>query len=421
MLQKVRFGFSALVLTGTLLLHAGCDGPVEPQRQAAALRLSQDSLTLREETTDSLAVTVLDERGEVIRDPKVQWSSSDSSIASINQSGVVTPRRFGRTQIFASVSRLSAPPLTASAAVWVIPALTLRLQPDSLVLTAPGCISGFTGRLYRRSGEEWNGRAFNYFISDSSVASLSRTTGTGTYREQSRNVHALRVGTAEVIASYNGGILYPTGLVIAADTALVRVVTDSIERFLITEREGSSYSPTQRDMAPGDTARFFARAEYPPCQSGVAYTRSVPGVNALFRSLNESVATVSGSGLVTARAVGRVAIVAEWKGSADTVTVDIRQVRITPADTTVFVGDTVVYRAFSTDASGVSSPERIGVISTSNKTIAGIVAGQQNPDAMVIPPGGVAAVIARQPGTAVIGLFVRGQGRSATVKIVSKP
>jgi alpha-amylase len=383
-----------------LLAAAACDDPTVSGPKAASLRLSADNLSLVAGTADTLAAVVVDTRGNPVAGARVAWSSSDTSVATVDSTGVVRGVRTGTAEVTATTPGQGGTPLAVRSAVRVLPSVRLTFVPDSLVLAAPGCSGQLLAGIQRHTGEELTALNPAYSVTDSTLVSLFRINTAGTYRGHIRGVQAIRVGTARVIATYEG----------AADTAQVRVVSDAVRQFYIGGRREAGSALERRAGAPQDTFRLTARAEYAPCSPASDIGTEVPGVSAAFRSLDESVATVDAGGLVTARSLGTARIVGAWRDFADTVVVDVKSYRITPVDTTVFVGDTVRYRAFVKDASG-----------TETEAIGGGIGIGSDVASFVFLPGNVPVVVARRPGVVTIAVGVLGGMRPTTLRVVERP
>ncbi len=383
-----------------LLAAAACDGPTDSGPEAASLRLSADSLSLVAGTADTLAAVVADRRGNPVTQARVAWSSSDTTVATIDSIGVVRGVRTGTAEVTATTPGQGGTPLVVRSAVRVLPSVRLTFEPDSLVFAAPGCSGQLLARIRRHTGEELTVLNPAFSVTDSTVVSLFGINTSGTYRGQIRGVQAMRMGTSRVIATYEG----------AADTTQVRVASDAVRRFYIGSRREAGSPLERRVRAPQDTMRLTARAEYAPCNPADHSGTEVPGVSAAFRSLDESVAAVDAGGLVLARSLGTARIVGTWRDFADTVVVDVKSYRITPVDTTVFVGDTVRYRAFVKDASGNETEASGGGIGIGSDVAS-----------LAFLPGGVPVVVARRPGVVTIGVGVLGNLRPTTLRVVERP
>lgn len=79
--------------------------------------MSRDSVRLGSRGESSpLAATVTDAGGSQIADATVLWASSDTSVVTVNATGLVTAVRFGAAEIIATSG-----PVGDSAAILVMP------------------------------------------------------------------------------------------------------------------------------------------------------------------------------------------------------------------------------------------------------------------------------------------------------------
>lgn len=73
------------------------------------------SLSILQNSTDTLRAFVQDNRGNNINGAQVQWTSDNPAIASVNQNGLVTGRDIGTTKVWASYP--GSPPKYATVTV----------------------------------------------------------------------------------------------------------------------------------------------------------------------------------------------------------------------------------------------------------------------------------------------------------------
>lgn len=398
-------------LTFVALLLSGCDDdPIRPEQRVHTLEPLNPPAIAWTGTTVPVGFRALDEAGRGVEGVRVQFevthgSGSLSASASVTDSlGRVEVRlavaRPGNTGVAAQVRGLGEP------VHWLVTTLSrpnILFQRDSLVLAAPGCEGTLFAQVLDDSARLVPGGSVAFENRYSGVISLSGITTTGTVRGMLTRVRALRAGTDHVTATHASG---------AADTATVRVATDSVARFYIAMNEGSTASPSEYEMAPGDTVHTFTRAEYPACEPEHSNGPAVPGVSAIFRSSDPSVATVSESGVIAAHALGTAATTAEWREFGDTLSVRVKGYRIEPMDTTVAPGDTIRYRAVVTDVTGATT------ILTTDRT--GLGTSDESVVQTVILPDGSHALIARSPGEAAAGLYLLNKFRTARVRVIAR-
>ncbi|HJQ20642.1 MAG TPA: Ig-like domain-containing protein, partial [Gemmatimonadaceae bacterium] len=207
--------------------------------------------------------------------------------------------------------------------------LRVVIQPDSLAFIAFGDSASLTARAYDRSSALVAGVAFTWTPLDPAVATVVAGSGNAM-------AHALANGTARVMVSAEG----------RADTIPVYVV----QRVAIVATTPASVTVN----AIGQTTQLSAAAT-----DRNGYT--VSGAVITWNSLDGGVATVNGTGLVTAASVGAARVVATSSGVADTSIVNVTQVaaRVSVAPRTATldaVGDTIHVAASVFDANDNAIP-----------------------------------------------------------------
>ncbi|HEX2188139.1 MAG TPA: hypothetical protein VHG51_04540, partial [Longimicrobiaceae bacterium] len=211
----------------------------------------------------------------------------------------------------------------------------LEIGVDTLVVPAPGpswqCEQRVAATLYDRSGKPFNPpAAIHYVVEDTTVAGVKRYGG-GTAGITTGYVFGKRPGVTRVIASTSP--LSPENGY--QDTAVVRVLPGSPARVSVAARSGEYLTTV---LSRGDTLHLEGSVVN-ECAGTVA------GPSPTFSSGNPSVLEVSPEGRVVARRAGSGHVYATWSALRDSVPFSVYDHRVLPADTTVFVGDTVTFRA----------------------------------------------------------------------------
>ena len=276
---------------------------------------------------------------------QVTWKSSDTSVASIDNTGLATvAAASGSTKIAATYKDItSATPgvLTASAAILQ----SISVSPTSATVgkglteqySAVGTYSdGSTSSL--TSGVTWKS-------SDTSVASID-STGLATSEAVS--------GTSVITANYNG-VTSTTDAVFTATTAALESVSVSPLTAAVTQGSTEQYSATGT-YSDGSTS---------PLTSDVTWTSSSP-----------SVASIDDTGLATvAASSGRTDITATYRGVTSTTpglltanAATLQSVTVTPATATVGKGLTKQYTAIGTYSNQTTVPLTSGVTWKSSNT-----------------------------------------------------
>lgn len=312
-------------LLAAAALAGGCDATEPDAAVPTQVRIAADSVQLYVGEGAVVSAAALDARGEPVPGARLSWSSSDPAVAAVDSAGRVLALRPGRSDV--SVRLQGASGNAATVGVRVAPRPDrLEIGRDTIVIAAPGpamsCEVTVVPALYDRSGARVIGQYVTYAVEDTSVAGVRRTSG-GTSGLVTGFVFGKRAGETRLIATSNG----------YQDTALVRVLPGSPSAVRV------SYAPGLQNgsLAVGDTLRVQGQVVN---ECG----RPVPDLPVTFVGGNPAIAEVSPSGRVLGRAAGSTYAFGSWQGKRDSVSISVAEHRILPADTTVFVGDTVTLR-----------------------------------------------------------------------------
>lgn len=270
--------------------------------------------------TTQLTVQLLSPSGDTLTGRPVVWSTSASTVATVSSDGLVTAVGQGTATITATSEGKSA-----SVTISVTP------RPASAVIVSPGQVTMFPGQSIQLSaividdrGQVLTGKVITFSSSNVQVATVS-TQGV---------VTGIVPGTATITAVSEG----TTG------TALVTV----------SPRVASvSVTPGNDTATVGQTVLLTAT---PRDANGTALTGLVVG----WSSSNNTIATVSAGGLVTAVAPGTATITATCDGqtgsSIITVTAagpgPVASIIVSPSSATVNVAWSTTLTATARDANG---------------------------------------------------------------------
>jgi hypothetical protein len=259
----------------------------------------------------------------------------------------------------------------------------VKFTADSLTLMGPGCGTELFAPVSAPSGVSTGGHSVRFTATVPGIVELTPVTGySGTTRGMRTGIRGLQAGETLVIGTEYYG---------AADTMSVRVLPP-VARTV----EFESVNPLH---ATGGTAQLAAQVR---SQCGQPFA----GASVAYRSLNPRVAAVDASGRVSLLAPGIAAIEASWNSLSAIQQLDVKTLRVEPADTTVMVGDTVRYRAFLADSTGVFAPSRVSWFEPSDSTVATITTRA---------PDYVGTAVAVGEGT--IRVHARAEGRPASLTL----
>jgi uncharacterized protein YjdB len=456
-------GVLTAVATGTTTITATSEG----KNGTAAVTITNvavGSVTIQPQgpsivqgASVQLSATVRDVNGAVVTDRAIAWSSSNSNIAAVSQSGVVTGLAPGQATITATSEGKSG---TSSVTVTPIPVGSVTVAPSSASVRVTKTTT-FAATVKDASGTVVTNRVVTWASSNPSVASVAGGVvtgvagGTATITATSEGIS----GTASVTVT-----LIPVGSVTVSPasksllatqtfqlTATVKdsagtVVTDRVVAWtssnasvatvssagLVTAVAAGSATitatsetqfgtsaitvtpvpvgivlvqPAKDTIAPSGTVQLSAVTE--DSVGGILTGRTVT-----WSSGNAAVATVSTSGLVTATTTtGDAVITATSEGKSGTGTVTVRipvaTVTVAPATKTILVTQTTTFTATMKDAQGNVLAGRIVAWSTSNPAVA------------TISITGVATGVA--PGTVTINATSEGKTGTATLTVSPVP
>ncbi|MFL5576832.1 MAG: Ig-like domain-containing protein, partial [Gemmatimonadaceae bacterium] len=335
----------------------------------AAVAVAPDSGTITIGQTATLKATATDALGNALNDVAPTWESSDSAVASVSTEGVVTARGTGEAVITASISGKNASARIRTAKV-AVASIELSAAGATLVV---GQTYQVTAAVKDASGSPLPDRVVTWTSSDEKVVTVS---GTGL-------VTAVAGGSATITATVDGKSAVMNAAVNAPSVASVSV------------------SANATTLKVGETTQLTAVAK----DAGGA---TLSGQATSWASSNEAVATVSGSGLVTAVGGGSATISATIGGKAGSVSVSVgavavASVAISGSTGPLSVGQTTQLSAAAKDASG--------------STLGGRTVTWGTSDAAIVTVSSTGLVAAVSAGSATISATVDGVQGVAPVTV----
>jgi uncharacterized protein YjdB len=309
---------------GTVQIAASAEGKsaiaeitVNPT-PVASVRLSPTSRDLQVGQTVQLAADALDAQGNVLANRPVTFTSSNATVASVDNTGLVTALAPGSAIITGASEGKTA---VATVTVSSVPVASVAVTPGTSEL-----VVGQTAQLKAEprdaSGQPLTNRALTWSTSAPNVASVSST----------GLVTAVAAGNATITAASEG----------KSGTAAITVNPKPVSAVIV--------SPGQASVTAGQTLQLSAQVT--DDQGNVLTGRPVT-----FTSGSPAVATVSASGLVTGVAPGTSTITATSgdKNGTATITVTpvpVATVVISPDQPNVTVGQSVQLSATAKAANG---------------------------------------------------------------------
>ena len=256
---------------------------------ASDIKLNYTELTLTEGENETLTATVMPEDAT---DKTVTWTSSDESVATVSTEGVVTAVKAGTATITVASENGKTATCTVTVETKVIEVTEISISKTELTLT-----EGETATLTATvMPEDATDKTVTWTSSDESVATVS----------SEGVVTAVKAGTATItVASENGKT---ATCAVTVEAKVIEVSEIAISRTELTLTEGENETLTATVMPEDATDKT------------VTWTSS-----------DESVATVSSEGVVTAVKAGTATItVASENGKTATcaVTVEAKVIEV---------------------------------------------------------------------------------------------
>ena len=250
-------------------------------QRVSTVEVSPAADTVVERDTVRFVAQAMDANGHVVAAGEFAWSSSDTSVAVVDGSGLVTGTGAGEVEVTATSSGV----VGGAQLTVVVPAPTMvAVTPDTVAMTALGQTAQLTAQVRDQAGRVMEGVPASWSSADTTVAAV----------DSAGLLTAAGIGTTTITAT-------------AGEASGKAVVT-------VMQSAGSVIvSPSADTVVLGDSLQLIAEAFD---ENG----HRVEGAQFDWSSSAVSVARVDGSGLVTAVAKGTATITAtagDARGTAE--------------------------------------------------------------------------------------------------------
>lgn len=338
-----------------------------PPVQSVSVSPAHDTLAVN--GARQFSAELRDGGGAVLAGRSITWTTSNTAVAIVSATGAVTALTPGIATITATSEGRSANATLVvltrlASAVTVTPSVASIIVGNTIALAV---------QLTDAQGNVLTGRPVTFTSEAPSIASVSA----------SGVVTALNPGSARIVVSSEG----------RSGAATVTVNPVPVATL--------SLSPTAISLITGEQTTLVPT---PRSAAGTVLT----GRTIEWRSGAPNVATVSGSGLVTAIAPGTALLLATVEGVTATSTVTVRvppvsAIVLSPLAPAIDPGQSVQIGATTRDANGATLTGRVITWSSSNEQVAFV--------------SSTGLVVGSRPGTAVITATSEGISASTTVTV----
>jgi uncharacterized protein YjdB len=340
----------------------------------AAVTISPSSATIIIGSSAQLTAITQDSAGNPLAGRVVTWTSSNTAVATVSGSGLVSAVGIGSATVTATSESKSS---TAAITVTNVPVASVTVSPTSSSI-AVGGTQQLSAVTKDAAGNTLTGRVVTWASSNTAVATVN---GSGL-------VTGRAAGTATITATSEG----------KSGTAAITVTVVPVASVTV--------SPASATIAVGGTQQLSAVTKD---SAGNTLTGRV----VTWGSSNTAVATVSAAGLVRGVAAGSVTITATSEGKSGTaaitaIVVPVASVTVSPATASIAVGGTRQLTAAPKDSAGNTLTGRVVTWASDNTAVAtvdanglvsGVAAGSANITATSEGKSGSAAIAVTSGGT----------------------
>lgn len=345
----------------------------------SSISIVPPSLSLQAGGSSQLSAVTRDANGNVLTGRVVTWSSSNDPVAVVSSLGRVTAVSAGSANISATSEGVVGQALVT---VSTVPVATVTVTPTNPSLQLGGTVD-MTATMRDASGNILSGRPVTWTTGNSSIATVDAT----------GLVTAVATGSTSVTATSEG----QTG------STTITVATVPVASVTVT--------PSSPQMFPGDVLQFTATAR--DASGNQLFGRPV-----VWSSNASGIASVNGSGQVTAVAQGGATITATVDGvggSTAVFVVTVQSVSLTPNPASVVSGSTQGIRAVVTNSlGGVVRGRNVNWVSN-NPSIASVSQVGGTPDSAVITG------VATSGSTQIVATDPSGPSSTAPVTVTLVP
>jgi uncharacterized protein YjdB len=319
----------------------------------------------------NLTAAVSTATGRALPGSLVRWTSTDSRYVSVTSTGVATAVKPGNAKIVAAAGAKAAD--TAAVTVSAAAIASLSITPSTQTLNSGHNVQ-LSAYAKDAAGNELTGRTLGWSSSVEGVATVS-TTGV---------VTASKVGTTTITATSEG----------ISGSATVHVAPGGIATITV---------------APGSVGLLAGKTQQLSASLQDHAGNTVSGHNVSWSSANNSIASVSTGGMLTALHTGSTTISATANGVTGHASVvvsagAVSAIAVSPSSMSLADGGTQQLAARLTDASGNTLNQNVAW-SSSNSSVATVSSS--------------GAVTARQAGRATITAAAGGASGSSSLTVAA--
>lgn len=219
------------VSTGQAIITAASEGKsttanVKVILPVNTIVLTPDSLDVPLTRSGTIAIQLVGPAGQAITNRQITWASANTAVATVSSNGVVTPVALGQTTITATAGGKSA---SAKVVVKPEPLAGVRIVPSAPVLLVRlAQARQLTAECFNTTGQVLTGRDLKWFSNNPSVATVDVNTGI---------VQGLALGQAVITANCEGFLATVTVQVTQVPVSTVAITPAGLTMFVGNQQQ----------------------------------------------------------------------------------------------------------------------------------------------------------------------------------------
>tara|TARA_Y100000590_G_scaffold210867_1_gene238900 strand:+ start:3715 stop:5412 length:1698 start_codon:yes stop_codon:yes gene_type:complete len=347
---------------GTVMLRVS-------DQKVASVAINPQTINLGIGESSQVLAVSKDENGDTITGLSISWTSSNTAVATVSSTGLITGVSKGESIVIASVGGVSA---SASVSVTDVSATSIEITPSKGTLSI-GQSSQLSARLKDARGNIIGQRNVSWSSSDTTIVTVSNA----------GMLTAISDGESTITASFEGVSGFATVTVSGAPVASISVSSQSAS------------------ISVGQTQQLTASVS--DAGGNILNDRIIS-----WTTSNEASATVSSAGLVTGIALGSSTITVNSEGKSATVVVEVSaspvsSVSVTPQSVKLSAGQTQQLSETVTDKDG--------------KVLSGFVIIWSSTNSASVTVSNTGLITGIAPGSSSITATIEGKIATASVNV----
>jgi Electron transfer DM13/Bacterial Ig-like domain (group 2) len=212
-LRLIMKSFLFILLCASFLAFQGCigtdyiDDPLSPSQISPEVIITPPNTAVQVGLSTQFSATFVNESGDSIAVTNAEWTSSDTAIAHVSSTGLVTAQQQGQTRITVRYTNITSQPALVTVVANPNQVASVTVAPAA-VRKMLGEMQQFSATAYNLSGDVLPGKIPVWHSTDTAIVSI--TAG--------GNATAHATGTANIVATIDGVESSPATFTVSGGT-----------------------------------------------------------------------------------------------------------------------------------------------------------------------------------------------------------